>query len=398
MSSRGSIQQRGRTSWRIRFDVPNDLGKRKQHEVTFRGTGKEAQKELTRLLAESDKGTLADPSKVTVAEHVRDWIKRARVSPRTREGYSDVCELRIVPHLGTVKLQKLRPVMIEEWHTTLLERGSKAGGPLSAQTVQHAHRLLHVAIKNAVRNEVLARNVVAIHSAPAVTPPDIDWLTQDQIPVLLAKLDGHALMPIAVLALATGMRRGEVLALRWRNLDLEALTVTIEESLEQTRGGLRFKPPKTKAGMRTLRLPAGAAAVLRQHRARQSEIRLRLGLGSPENDGLVFYRWGKDGKPVPIPPNDLSRDWARAVKALDAPKVSFHGLRHTVASLLIAGGHDVVAVARHLGHKDATVTLKRYAHFFKAKDDTAAALIGAALALPVANSVANSGNVLLPAP
>jgi integrase len=124
-----------------------------------------------------------------------------------------------------------------------------------------------------------------------------------------------------------------------------------------------------------------------------------LGLGKASGDDLVFCTWDREGRPALIPPNNLSRDWARAVKALDAPGVSFHGLRHTVASLLIAGGHDVVAVARHLGHRDGTVTLKRYAHFFQAKDDAAAALIGAALTLPqsaaVTNSVTNSPSVPL---
>jgi integrase len=387
--SSGSIQRRGK-AWRIRFDVENDLGKREQRSATFRGSKEDAQKELRRLMGEADKGLLVDPNKITVAEHVRGWIKRARVSPRTREGYDRVCELRIVPHIGSVKLQKLRPAQIEAWHTTLLECGGEDGKPLSAQTVQHAHRLLHAAVKNAVKNELLAKNVVAVHSAPAVTAPEIDWLRQDQIPELLRKLDGHSLFHIAVLALATGARRGEILALRWRNLDLDAMTVRIEESLEQTKGQLRFKEPKTKAGKRTLALPASAAALMRQHRARQGEIRLKLGMGAAGDDDLVFHTWDKDGRPAPIPPNNLSRDWARAVKALDAPAVSFHGLRHTVASLLIAGGHDVVSVARHLGHRDGTVTLKRYSHFFKAKDDAAAALIGTALGLSPVPLVTNS--------
>src|SRR5262245_1979727 len=125
--SRGSIQQRGRNSWRIRFDVPNDLGKREQRNVTFRGTKKEAQQELTRLLALAGQGLLADPSTVTVAEHVRGWSERARISPLTRERYALLCEHQIVPHLGQVRLQKLRPAMVENWHHTLLEKGGRNG-------------------------------------------------------------------------------------------------------------------------------------------------------------------------------------------------------------------------------------------------------------------------------
>jgi integrase len=133
--------------------------------------------------------------------------------------------------------------------------------------------------------------------------------------------------------------------------------------------------PKTKAGRRTLSLPPGAVAVLREHKVPQMELRMQLGLGKLPDDALVFCRL--DGSP--IPPNDLSRDWARACRSLQLPAVSFHALRHTHASALIAAGHDVVAISKRLGHAKPTTTLRTYAHLFDSKDDAAADAIEAVL-------------------
>ena len=192
---------------------------------------------------------------------------------------------------------------------------------------------------------------------------------------MLAKLAGHDLHSIACTALATGARRGELLALPWECLHLDAATMRIERSLEQTKDGLRFKAPKTKHGRRTITLPAGVVTVLREHRVRQLELRLQLGLGRPEPDALVFCR--PTGEP--IPPNNLSRDWRLACKALKLPTVMFHALRHTHASALIAAGVDIVKISRRLGHGSPAITLSVYSHLFDMRDDAAAQAIDIAM-------------------
>jgi integrase len=193
-----------------------------------------------------------------------------------------------VPHLGQIELQKLRPATIDAWHATLPEKGGKDGAPLSARTVGHAHRVLHVAIKKAVKAEVLARNVVAVFAPPKVEDEEVKILDEAAVPEVLTKLANHVLAPIADLGLATGCRRGELLALAWDCVDLNTAVVKIERSLEETRDGLRFKPPKTKAGRRALSLPQSTVAVLREHRRKQLEQRLANGLGRPAADALVF--------------------------------------------------------------------------------------------------------------
>ena len=183
------------------------------------------------------------------------------------------------------------------------------------------------------------------------------------------KLDGHPLYPIAVAGVGTGMRRGELLALRLSDVDLDAATVRVERSIEETRKGLRFKAPKTAHGRRTISLPTKALTVLREHRRKLLEIRFALGLGKPDDNTLLFSN--PDGSPMR--PNQLSWLWRSACKSLKLPRVSFHALRHTHASALIAAGLDVVAISRRLGHANPTITLNTYGHLFN-KDDSAAAL------------------------
>ena len=382
--SRGNITRRGRSSWRIKIERKGETpGKPDVYTETIRGKRQDAEKRLTELLGQFDAGALVDRTKLTVAEHVRTWIEAAKVAPKTRERYRQLCERQIVPHLGQIELQKLKPAAIDSWHATLLEKGGKDGRSLSARTIGHAHRVLHVAIKKAVKAEMLARNVVSVFPPPKVEDDEVEILGDADVPVVLSKLATHALGPIASTALATGCRRGELLALAWSRLDLDKATVRIERSLEQTKKqgekgcNLRFKRPKTKAGMRTLSLPASAVTVLRKHRQSQLELRLQLGIGKLPDDALVFCR--PDGSP--IPPNDLSRDWARVCKARGLPEVSFHSLRHTHASALISSGMDVVAISRRLGHKSPTTTLRIYAHIFArlAKDAAAAHAIEAVM-------------------
>jgi integrase len=193
--------------------------------------------------------------------------------------------------------------------------------------VGHAHRVLCRALQLAVKSEILTRNVASAISPPKVEEEEIEILTAEQIDLVVRKLQGHPLYEIAMVDLDTGMRRGELLALRLSDVDLERATVRVERSLEETKGGLRFKPPKTKRGRRTITLPPNAVS--------------------------------------PVSPNQLSWLWRAAVKSLKLPRVSFHALRHTHASALIASGQDVVMVSRRLGHKNPTVTLNTYGHLCK---------------------------------
>jgi integrase len=227
----------------------------------------------------------------------------------------------------------------------------------------------------ALGTELIARNVAHAIQPPKVEDTEVEALKADQVAAVLTALKGHWLEPIAVLALATGARRGEILALTCGNVDLIKGTMRIERSLEQTKAGLRFKAPKTKHGRRTVPLPPIAVEVLQAHRRRQLELRLAFGQGKLEPGTLLFTTIDGD----PIPPNNLSRDWRRFVQARKLPEISFHGLRHSHVSALIASGLDPLTVARRVGHSNPAVTMKTYAHMFEQTDTAAANAIEAAL-------------------
>jgi integrase len=210
--------------------------------------------------------------------------------------------------------------------------------------------------------------VASVIRVPKVADVEVKALKADQVALVLQVLRGHWLEPIVVLALTSGARRGEILALTWGAIDLQ-------RGLEQTRAGLSFKQPKTRSGRRHVSLPVIAIEALKAHRLRQLEMRMRLGLGKPDDSTLVFST--SDGNPTP--PNNLSRDWAIFVKARKLPPISFHSLRHSHASLLISSKLDPVSVARRIGHASASTTMRIYAHMWKETDDLAANAIDAAL-------------------
>jgi integrase len=166
------------------------------------------------------------------------------------------------------------------------------------------------------------------------------------------------------------MRRGELLALRWRNVDLARSVIKVEHSLEQTKAGLRFKAPKSKHGRRSISLPSSAVAMLSKYRRDQLELRLALGMGKPDADALVFCNHGG----TPISPNNFSVTWSTAIRRTGFD-VTFHACRHSHASALIAAGIDVVSVSRRLGHSSPVITLGTYAHLFRETDTAAAEAI-----------------------
>ena len=207
---------------------------------------------------------------------------------------------------------------------------------------------------------------------PKVEEREIEMLSTDQIAGVIAKLDGHTLLPIVSLALATGMRRGEILGLQWGDIDLDGGTLRVERAVEETETlGLRLKPPKTKRGRRNITLPPDAVTMLRTHKVKQMEFRLALGMGKPEASTLVFS--DVDGEM--LKPHTVSRAWRRVVVAKKLPAVTFHALRHTHASVLIRAGVDILTVSRRLGHANASITLNVYAHLVEGADAAAAKAI-----------------------
>lgn len=237
---KGHIQQRGKTSWRLKFDAGRDekTGKRNVQFVTFRGTKRQAQTKLAELIASVAQSKYIEPSKITVADYVRgrvdQWEDSGDISARTAARYRELTENQIVPHLGAKLIQKLRTDDIEEWHTTLRSGGrAKGKGGLAPRTIGHAHRVLGKAMRDALRFEKITKNVTALQAAPKVDDDEMA-IVQD-VPALIDRLRHHRLFPLAMIALFTGMRIGEVLALRWGRVDLDRKVIEVREAIEETK-------------------------------------------------------------------------------------------------------------------------------------------------------------------
>jgi integrase len=246
-------------------------------------------------------------------------------------------------------------------------------GGLAARTIGHAHRVLSSAISDAAENELVVKNVVKTKSAPKV--PDHDMTIVRDVPALVAKLD--RLRGLAIVSLFTGMRLGEVLALRWSCVDLDKGIIQVREALEETKAhGIRFKAPKSKAGRRDITLPEILVAALREHRKAQLELRMKLGIGKLPDDALLFANI--DG--APLSSIACSKAWGKFAARIGMPDVTFHALRHTHASQLIDAGVDIVTISKRLGHAKPDITLRTYAHLFRKDDSKAAAAINALMA------------------
>jgi integrase len=262
------------------------------------------------------------------------------------------------------------------WHAKLLREGRHDGEALSARTVGHAHRVLRKGLADACRRELLTRNPASLVQPPKVDIQEMKILSAGQVREVLSGLKDTPIFAPIVLLLSTGMRRGELMALRWGDVDLDGAKLRVERSVEKTKAhGLREKPPKTRHGRRTISLPPVAVDAIRTHRKQQLEIRVALGLGKLPDGQPVFGTY--DGKLRD--PDRITQDWKRYTAARELPRVTLHALRHSHASALIAAGQDVLTISRRLGHGNPNVTLAVYGHVFDKSDERAVEAIEALL-------------------
>jgi integrase len=376
---KGHIRKRGANSWELKFDAGrDDAGRRKIRFVTVKGSKREAQAELARRLASVADGGHVDPSKLTVIDHVRNrvalWRANGTISARTAQGYDGLIANQIAPFpIASRPLQKLSSSDVEIWHSKLRTEGRRNGkGGVSTRTIHHAHKLLAKSLREAVRHGLVLRNVATEQRPPKLSAAPMVILTREQVKELPAKLHDLPIRAPAIVALLTGIRRGELLALHWPDVDLDRKVIRIRDALEQTlEHGVRFKGPKTKSGVRTVSLPDDAVAALQEHRRQQLEMRVALGLGKAPENALVFPAPGTDRLWIP---DSFSSAWGDV-----GVGVTFHALRHTHASMLIAAGIPITEIAYRLGHASPATTLSIYAHMFERTDAKAAAAINAAL-------------------
>ena len=374
---KGHIRERSPGHWAIIIDIPDPkTGKRRRKWHSFKGTKRQAQIESARLISVVQAGSYLEPSKTTMASYFARWLDhiQSQVSPKSHERYSGIVNQNLMPVLGAIHLPKLKPAQISAAYAAALSNGRKDGtGGLAPRTVGHMHRVLKQALGQAVRWELLTRN-----PADAVDPPRVDWKPMQTYDVqqtaeLIEAVRNTPLLVPTLLAVLCGLRRGEICALRWRNVDLSTGQMSVVESLEQTQGGLRFKSPKSGKG-RTVALSATMVDELRVHRVRRAQELLKLGARLSDDDLVIAHADGSIVQPIYI-----SQHWARTIRTTKLAHLRFHDLRHAHATHLLANGVHPKVASERLGHSKVGITLDLYSHVIPGMQEDAAALVDAAL-------------------
>lgn len=376
---KGHIRRRGKKSWAIVIELGRDAhGKRKQRWHSVKGTKRDAEQELHRLVHSFAQGSYVDPHKVTVGEFLDQWLAayaKGNVSGKTFERYQQIVRNDLTPALGSILLAKLQPMQIQSYYTKALASGRKDGrGGLAPKTVIQYHRILREALQHAVKWRLLAINPCTLVEPPKVQPKEIRVLDSAEAASLLRMVQGKRLYYPILVGLSTGMRRGEVYALRWKNVDLHKGLLRVVESLEQTKSGLIFKTPKSAKGRRSIALSPVVVQELRRHKREQTTHRLALGPVYQNND-LVFPR--ADG--TPWPPNQVSTLFKHLVRGTALEWANLHTLRHTHATDLLREGIHPKVVSEQLGHSTVALTLDVYSHVMPSMQDDAARALDATL-------------------
>jgi len=357
-------------------------GKKKQQWMSVKGTRKEAERRLAEVLHQLDTGGFVKPTELTVAGFLHQWLRdyvSHGVRPVSAQGYSQWIERHIIPELGKLKLIQLQPLHIQNFYHKLIENGRIDGnGGLSPQSVLHIHRLLHNALSHGVKWGIIGRNVADAVDPPRVRQKQMKSMDAEGVNCLLEASRETIYHPLFHLAVFTGMRRSELLGLRWCDVDLDMATVSVTQVLHHLRNGqIVFLEPKTPRSKRQIDLPPTAVIALREHKQRKEVEYLMSGTPlSPED--LVFTN--PEGKP--LLPTSVTHAFTKMVRRIDLYGIRFHDLRHTHASLMLRQGVNIKALQERLGHSTITTTLDIYAHVTPGMQKEAALRFDEALQQP----------------
>jgi len=385
----GSCIPTGDNTWRLRYRVNG-----KRYSKPFHGTKSEATKELRRLLKAGDDGEHVDPHRKTVRQWVEHWLdsgapgkRREKPSARTLERYSQLLRTHVLPALGDCRLQKLTSTQIDSLYTELAAK-------IAPRTCHHVHVVLGSALGAAVRTRNLVVNPMAqLLNVPS--PGEADHgiaLDEERLGKLVDGFRNSPLFEIVAIAAYTGMRRNEILALRWSDFDAAAKTLKIERALEQTKAGISFKPPKTKRGYRTIEIDNTLVGMLCAEREKilrliagvPTGVAVDLSLVKLPTDALIFPSpIGQVDLAQPRDPHAVTHSFCQRARRLGFKGLRFHDLRGTHATQLLRQGTPIDVVARRLGH-DPAVMMRSYAKALPTDDEATRKALSAITRLPTA--------------
>jgi len=362
---RGHIRKRGE-SWQITVYMGTGPdGKYRRHFETIHGRKGDAQKRLNELLVNLEKGIYTPPRRLTVASHLHNWLEgyvKTNCSQRTLDGYQSIIEIHLIPALGHVQIKHLHPQAIQSYYGKACER-------LSPRTVYKHHRLLSQALKYAVRQDYLSKNPCELVDPPSWKAKPMRTLTPWEVEILFDVAKDSPVYPATYTAVSTGLRQAELLGLRWRDIDLDMLSISVNQVLYKRRGVCQIKEPKTRHSRRRVAMTPKLALFLREYQTERESLYWQL--GQPLTlDSLVFG--SPEGKP--LDPSLLSHEFARIAKLAGLAGVRFHDLRHTFASLMLLRGGKPKVISEALGHSSVAFTMDVYSHIIEGMQSDAMAL------------------------
>ena len=362
---KGYLRKRGRESWEITIDTGRDpsTGKRRRHFESVRGSKKEAQQRLAELMVTIEQGTYIKQHRyMTLEAWLRQWLDGhalSNLAAKTRDSYTHELGNYIIPSLGNIRLSELRPHHIHRYIAKALTHGRRlrAGG-LSHRTVQYHYRILSKSLDDAIKMGLIMFNPCKGVSPPRPSRTNIPALGPDELNKLISAIKESSFYLYYYTLLLTGLRRSELLALKWNEVDLELATIYVSHSLHRLNdGSIVIKEPKSAHSRRPVDLPVSLAKLLRKYKANQEMERLML-VGKLGGDDFVFSH--PDG--APLNPNTVTHAFAKIIKRAGMPSIRLHDLRHIHATILLKAGVHPKVVQERLGHSSITTTLDIYSH------------------------------------
>ena len=364
----GSILQRGPHSWRAQISI-NDL------RISFSGkTKKECQEWLHQRNVEIDSGYNLSKGRVSVEVYLHQWIeiKARKVKQNTLTQYTDLINLKIIPYIGKKLIRDLSRQDIDSLYSLLEKKG--VGSP----TIRYTHRVLHCALEDAVKSDLLLRNPAKYATPPRYIPPEMEILEEFEISRFLeaARLSRYEV--IYHLALTTGMRQGEILGLKWSDIRWQTASLNIKRQVIKNNGeGFTFTSPKTRSGIRVIPVSETCLQMLRLHHEQQNLVKAFAGDKWQEQNLVFTSTIG-----TPIDRSNLRKEFQTVLKNSNLPPIRFHDLRHTAATHMLNRGTPPIVVCNILGHSKPSVTLDTYGHSITSMQDKAARIMDDLITLP----------------
>jgi integrase len=376
---RGHIAKKGKRYYTVIYEgIDPATGKERHRWHAAGSTRKEAERLLADLVKRQHDGDYRPPEKITLGEYLERWLptQRQPLAASSYSSYERNIRLHVLPHIGSIPIQRLTPEDLDDLYAMLLANGrrNKGGGPLNPKTVRHVHAVIHKALADAHRKGSVARNVADLADPPKISTrarPKMKVWNAGELRRFFELIEGHDLYAAFYVKANTGMRRGEVLGLTWSVVDFDNARLSVTQNVTAPDYQLKVSDVKSAHSLRTIDLDQRTVAVLRSWRKRQLEIYMQTGVRT-DDSGFVFAKPNGD----PLHPDFFSQAFERLIAKLDLPRIRFHDLRHTHATLLLKEGVPPKVVSERLGHASVAFTMQVYQHVLPGMQADAAATFG----------------------